>query len=154
APTAGRDGRRCHALPSPRCGRDGVALRDADPGMLGAGARPESARVSVRHLGAGGSGSADRGRRPTLEEPMRTLATSEFVPLAEVERELRRQRQSLQGTDQIAAQLVRMSNLVIFCQSQESAQAVAALVPEVVTAHPARVLLLIGEPTGEGTEVT
>jgi glucose-6-phosphate dehydrogenase assembly protein OpcA len=85
---------------------------------------------------------------------MSTLATSEFVPLSEVERELRRQRQSLQGTEQVAAQLVRMSNLVIFCQSQESAQAVAALVPEVVTAHPARVLLLIGEPSGEGSEVT
>ena len=85
---------------------------------------------------------------------MTTLATSDFVPLPDVENELRRQRQALQGSDQVAAQLVRMSNLVIFCHGQESAEAVATLVPAVVNAHPARVLLLIGEPSAAGSELT
>jgi glucose-6-phosphate dehydrogenase assembly protein OpcA len=87
---------------------------------------------------------------------MSTSATAEpvAVRLPDVERELRRQRQVLQGSDEVPAQLVRMSNLVIFCHSQQSAEAVAANLPEVVAAHPARVLLLVGEETPDGPEVT
>jgi glucose-6-phosphate dehydrogenase assembly protein OpcA len=76
------------------------------------------------------------------------------VPLPDVERELRRQRQALPGADEAPVQLVRMSNLVIFCHGRASAEAVAAQVPAVVTAHPARVLLLVGEPAGDGPDVT
>jgi glucose-6-phosphate dehydrogenase assembly protein OpcA len=76
------------------------------------------------------------------------------VPLPDVERELRRQRQALQGSDESPVQLVRMSNLVIFCHGRESAEAMAAQVPAVVAAHPARVLLLVGEPASGPPEVT
>jgi glucose-6-phosphate dehydrogenase assembly protein OpcA len=76
------------------------------------------------------------------------------VSLPQVERELRRQQQELRGSDEAPVQLVRMSNLVIFCHGRESAQALAARVPAVVSAHPARVLLLVGEPASDGPEVT
>ena len=43
-------------------------------------------------------------------------------------------------------QRARMSNLVIFCNSLEQADAHRRAVPEMVAVHPARVLLLVGEP--------
>jgi glucose-6-phosphate dehydrogenase assembly protein OpcA len=76
-----------------------------------------------------------------------------IVQLPDVERELRRQRQALQDNEKSPVQLVRMSNLVIFCADQDSANAVAAQVPAVVAAHPARVLLLVGESESDGPEV-
>jgi glucose-6-phosphate dehydrogenase assembly protein OpcA len=71
------------------------------------------------------------------------------VPLRQVEEELNRQLRSLQGTDGAPIQRARMSNLVIFCDRREQAEATARLVPEIVAAHPARVLLVVGEADGE-----
>jgi glucose-6-phosphate dehydrogenase assembly protein OpcA len=71
------------------------------------------------------------------------------VPLSEVERELSRQlRETKDGTD-APLLLARLSNLVIFCNQSATADVVAQAVPEIVTAHPARVLLLISEPCEE-----
>jgi glucose-6-phosphate dehydrogenase assembly protein OpcA len=67
------------------------------------------------------------------------------VPLGDVERELSRQLRALQGMDEAPVLRARMSNLVIFCSSQELADDVAAQVPDVAAVHPARVLLLVGE---------
>src|SRR5579871_5423261 len=71
------------------------------------------------------------------------------VPLRHVEEELNRQLRSLQGTDGTPIQRACMSNLVIFCDRREQAETTARLVPEIVAAHPARVLLVVGEADGE-----
>jgi glucose-6-phosphate dehydrogenase assembly protein OpcA len=46
-----------------------------------------------------------------------------------------------------------MSNLVIFCNSNELAASIAAQVPDIVAVHPARVLLLVGEPGEENRDI-
>jgi glucose-6-phosphate dehydrogenase assembly protein OpcA len=76
-------------------------------------------------------------------------AESVAVPLRQVEEELNRQLRSLQGTDGTPIQRACMSNLVIFCDRREQAEATARQVPEIVAAHPARVLLVVGEADGE-----
>jgi glucose-6-phosphate dehydrogenase assembly protein OpcA len=75
------------------------------------------------------------------------------VPLREVERELGRQMKALHGSGEGPVRRVRMSNLVIYCDSQALAEQVDATIPEVLAVHPARVLLLVNEgvtagPTG------
>src|SRR5215470_13656543 len=76
------------------------------------------------------------------------------VPLQEVERELSRQMREFQGKGDTPVQRARMSNLVIFCNTREQAAAVAVQIPDIVTVHPARVLLLIGEQTAESAPIT
>jgi glucose-6-phosphate dehydrogenase assembly protein OpcA len=71
------------------------------------------------------------------------------VPVRHVEAELSRQMKALHGTDETPMQRACMSNLVIFCDRRDQAAEVAALVPEIVTAHRARVLLVVGEPGSE-----
>ncbi|HZY88353.1 MAG TPA: glucose-6-phosphate dehydrogenase assembly protein OpcA [Gemmataceae bacterium] len=68
------------------------------------------------------------------------------VPLKEVERELDRQLRAAQGSGDKPVQRVRMSNLVIYCAGPEQAAQVEGQVPDVVAAHPARVLLLVPDP--------
>jgi glucose-6-phosphate dehydrogenase assembly protein OpcA len=91
---------------------------------------------------------------------MTTPATSAVVnepvtvPLRDIERELSRQMKVLQGDGDSPVSRARMSNLVIFCNSREQGARVAAQVPEVVSVHPARVLLLVGESGGSGSEIT
>ena len=88
-----------------------------------------------------------------------TVATADTLPefmgmpveLRYIERELMSQMKVGQGTDKAPVQRVRMSNLVIYCGSLALAEAVAEQVPDVVTVHPARVLLLVadaGAPPG------
>jgi glucose-6-phosphate dehydrogenase assembly protein OpcA len=74
------------------------------------------------------------------------------VPLKDVDFELSRQLHNLQGHLQDVVghmkdvvQKVRMSNLVIYCNTVEAARQVAVQVPDVVAVHPARVLLLVGD---------
>jgi glucose-6-phosphate dehydrogenase assembly protein OpcA len=83
------------------------------------------------------------------------FATTGEVPvsLAEVEHELARQMRVHQGEGEWPVHRARMSNLVIFCNSARQAAEVDAQVPDVVAVHPARVLLLVGEP-GPDSEVT
>jgi glucose-6-phosphate dehydrogenase assembly protein OpcA len=74
---------------------------------------------------------------------------SDPVPLGRVEFELsRRIRESMpaNGTPLVQA---RLSNLVIYCQRQEQAETISQAIPEIVTFHPARVLLLVGDPSHE-----
>jgi glucose-6-phosphate dehydrogenase assembly protein OpcA len=86
---------------------------------------------------------------------MATEANGEVaVPLRDIERELSRQMRQFQGEGESPVHRARMSNLVIFCNNREQAAAVAAQVPDVVAVHPARVLLLIGEPGPAAAEVT
>jgi glucose-6-phosphate dehydrogenase assembly protein OpcA len=76
------------------------------------------------------------------------------VPLDEVEHELSRQLKILQGTKETPVLRARMSNLVIFCNSKELATSISAQVPDIVAVHPARVLLLLGEPGEENVDIT
>jgi glucose-6-phosphate dehydrogenase assembly protein OpcA len=73
------------------------------------------------------------------------------VPLEDVERELSRQLKAPRDDKREVVQLVRMSNLVIYCDTVEAARQVGAQVPDVVAVHPARVLLLVGD---NGTSAT
>ena len=70
---------------------------------------------------------------------------SVVTPLRTLEAELARQMKALQGAGEHPVHSARMSNLVIFCDNRERAESVAAEVPDVVSIHPARVLLVLGE---------
>jgi glucose-6-phosphate dehydrogenase assembly protein OpcA len=76
------------------------------------------------------------------------------VPLKEVERELARQTRAAQGSGERPVQRVRMSNLVIYCAGPEQAAQVEGQVPDVVAAHPARVLLLVPDPNSAAANLT
>lgn len=77
-----------------------------------------------------------------------------LVPLSRVEKEISRQLQAARGEDaEGPVQRVRMSNLVIFCDSTEAGVRLSAAVGDVVASHPARVLLLIGEASQPPADV-
>jgi glucose-6-phosphate dehydrogenase assembly protein OpcA len=80
---------------------------------------------------------------------------AEFKPaaLADVERELGRLMKSAQGPGEQPVIQARMSNLVVFCNRAEVAAGVAAVLDEIVQGHPARVLLLVGEPGPDGADI-
>ena len=83
----------------------------------------------------------------TAKNEPRMAEQSQPMPLAQVEKELNRQLASLKEPGVAPLQWARMSNLVVYCDSEEQAQSISQVMPEVVTAHPARVLLLVGETT-------
>jgi len=68
-----------------------------------------------------------------------------LVPLEDIERELSRQMKAVQGSGADPVQRARMANLVIFCNQREQGTRIDQEIPDVVTVHPARVLLLVGE---------
>ena len=73
---------------------------------------------------------------------------STVTPLEKVERELAQQLKKLQGPGEMPVQIARMSNLIVFCDDRAVADKISAVLPEIVSSHPARVLLLVGEPIG------
>jgi glucose-6-phosphate dehydrogenase assembly protein OpcA len=75
------------------------------------------------------------------------------IPLAEVERQLAQRLATVKDPDESPVQRAHMSNLVIFTNSSEFADSMTAEVPTIVASHPARVLLLVGEPGGTSGEV-
>ena len=81
--------------------------------------------------------------------------TPSIVPLRQVERELNRQLKAVQG-EKGEAPVIRagLSNLVIYCDSAERAAEVESEVASIVAIHPARILLLIHDPSGEPGPVT
>jgi glucose-6-phosphate dehydrogenase assembly protein OpcA len=83
-----------------------------------------------------------------------TTSTATLTPLRDIERELSQQMKALHGPDDSPVQRARMANLVIFCNSPELAARVEADIPAVVAVHPARVLLLVGEPGPANEPVT
>ncbi len=76
-----------------------------------------------------------------------------LVPLKDAERELNRQMKLLQGAPHRPLQRARMSNLVIFCSSLEDSILINEQVPAISAVHPARTILLVGEP-GPDRELT
>lgn len=83
-------------------------------------------------------------------------APAGVLPVRDIERELNRLLQATRGPEQQLAQRACMSNLIVFCTSPEADLAMAATLPLVVSLHPARLLLLIGEsgPTTEPVTAT
>jgi glucose-6-phosphate dehydrogenase assembly protein OpcA len=71
------------------------------------------------------------------------------VPLAEVEQELARQYSESASGDDVPVMRTRLSNLVIFCNQCAQTEMLTQVIPQIVAVHPARVLLLIGEPGEE-----
>jgi glucose-6-phosphate dehydrogenase assembly protein OpcA len=91
-----------------------------------------------------------------MSEPLTDAAPERRyrVNFPEVERELNQQMKALQGRGAAPLQRARMSNLVIFCNDLEQAILLNEQVPEVSAAHPARVLLLVGEKGPIDRELT
>jgi glucose-6-phosphate dehydrogenase assembly protein OpcA len=78
--------------------------------------------------------------------PSRRGGEFDPVPLRDVEHELARRLRAVQGPGEVPIVHACMSNLVIYCDREELAQAILAELPAVLTLHPCRVLLLIAEP--------
>ena len=70
----------------------------------------------------------------------------EAVPLKQVDKELARRLREGRPDATQPWQIARLSNLVIFCNNPEQAQAIDRIVPDIVAVHPARVLLCLAEP--------
>jgi glucose-6-phosphate dehydrogenase assembly protein OpcA len=68
--------------------------------------------------------------------------------LSEVESELSRLVAQTRGDQEAPLQRACMSNLVIYCNTPEIAEHIRQVLPTVLALHPARALLLIGEPGG------
>jgi glucose-6-phosphate dehydrogenase assembly protein OpcA len=71
------------------------------------------------------------------------------VPLKDVESELSRRLKLTQEVGESPVLRARMSNLIVFCDRQDLADQVAGELPDIVAIHPARVLLLLAEPSSE-----
>ena len=90
-----------------------------------------------------------------MSDPVAVLGIDEkpavSVPMRDVERELNRQMNALQGAGPIHR--ARMSNLVIFCDSLVQSMMITEQIPAISAVHPSRTILLIGDPEGS-KEVT
>lgn len=76
------------------------------------------------------------------------------IPLGDVERELTRRLKQEQGEVNSPVHRAHMSNLVIYCDRAEDARAINATIPDIVGAHPARVILAVGDPGAKSREVS
>jgi Glucose-6-phosphate dehydrogenase subunit len=83
---------------------------------------------------------------------MSTLDAS-AVPLGQVEAELSRQFQEAQSDLKTPVQRVRMSNLIVYCDCAEHLCQAEAAIPEIIPNHPARVLLLLADPSDPRKDV-
>jgi glucose-6-phosphate dehydrogenase assembly protein OpcA len=72
------------------------------------------------------------------------------LPLAEVEKELNRQLAALKEPGVAPTQWARMSNLVVYCDGEAQAHDLGQVLPDIMAAHPARVLLLVPGAGPEG----
>jgi glucose-6-phosphate dehydrogenase assembly protein OpcA len=75
------------------------------------------------------------------------------VPVRDVEHELARRLKAVQGPGESPVLRACMSNLVVYCDSEEAVARVSPELPPIVMAHPARVLLLVREPGSEAGEI-
>src|SRR4051812_21481025 len=75
------------------------------------------------------------------------------VPLKDVERELSRQIQKMHGSSETPVQRARLANLVIFCRGGTACTEINSQLNEVLTYHPARVILLVANPEGQRADI-
>lgn len=76
------------------------------------------------------------------------------VALKDVERVLTQRMKELQGPGDAPVHRLHTANLVVYCSTPEQAAAIDAQLPQIIACHPARVLLLIGEPGLVDRELT
>lgn len=88
---------------------------------------------------------------PTVDESAPPDAQQFVVPLEDVERALSHLLNKVQAPGEMPARKARMSNLIVYCATEEQANLAAATIPAIVSVHPARVLLLVGEVQGAAT---
>src|SRR5260370_393925 len=79
---------------------------------------------------------------------------SDAVALKDVESELTRRMRLVHGPGDSPILRACRSNLVIYCDQPEVAQEVSNEIAEIVATHPARVLLLLAEPSAEAGDLT
>src|SRR5438445_726425 len=79
---------------------------------------------------------------------------TETIPLGDVEHELARLMTGAKEPGEATVRRARMSNLVIFCTNPAHADSLALAVPNIVAVHPARVLMVVGEPGPDRQPVT
>ncbi len=75
------------------------------------------------------------------------------VEMTDIESELSKQLNLVKEPGEAPVQRARMSNLVIFCDQQETAESLSAEVPNIVLVHPARVLLLFADRKHDGSHL-
>jgi glucose-6-phosphate dehydrogenase assembly protein OpcA len=76
------------------------------------------------------------------------------VPLGEVEAALARQLHEARGAGEAPLQRACMSTLVIYCDETKTAERLPDDIALIVAMHPARVLLLLSEPSPGSAELT
>ncbi len=91
---------------------------------------------------------------PSVEALADPQAESEPIPLRSVEAELSLRLKAAQAEDGGTVHRSQMSNLVIYCDDEEEFRNVERDIPRIVAAHPARVILLLGNSEGASEEVS
>ncbi len=76
------------------------------------------------------------------------------VPLGEVEKELSQRIQRMQAATNDIVLRSRMSNLVVYCDNKDLAEQVEGMIPDMMSLHPARVMLLLGLSNAAGGALT
>lgn len=76
------------------------------------------------------------------------------VPLWEVESEISSRLNAMRGSNGTIVMQARMSNLVIFCSDSDDLERINDTIPDIMSGHPARVLLLFAQNEGAASVLT
>lgn len=85
---------------------------------------------------------------------LQATGPAERFPLSRIDTELARVLQTMAEPQDQAVHRARMSNLVVFCDDAERFKEVNEQIPQIVAAHPARVIVAHHEPTDREEPVT
>jgi glucose-6-phosphate dehydrogenase assembly protein OpcA len=75
------------------------------------------------------------------------LESADDVPIGRIEAELTHQIKEAQGDFDPPIQRVRMSNLIVYCNCVDHLCRAESVIPAIIENHPARVLLLLSDPS-------
>ena len=78
-----------------------------------------------------------------------TIPADGTVPLNRIDMELARQFNDSKDDGASPLLKARLSNLVIYCNTNDHAETVMRAIPDIVAGHPAAVLLVVSEPGAE-----
>jgi glucose-6-phosphate dehydrogenase assembly protein OpcA len=90
------------------------------------------------------------------EQPNAAAPAPASVAIQDVDRALNAALRAMHGPNQTLVFRARLSNLVVFCDTEDGARRVLEAIPGVMALHPARVLLLVGAagPDSAGVSAT
>jgi glucose-6-phosphate dehydrogenase assembly protein OpcA len=92
-----------------------------------------------------------------MEDPVMSAAVAApqppGIPVHDVEAELSRQLNQFKEAGTAPVQRAHMANLILFCDRNETACQLTTTVPDIVTIHPARILVLVAEPASDAGDV-